>query len=81
MHNTNINLVINGGWPGRIKVKFACSTSVAQGSQIRIQGVDLAPLVEPRCGSIPQKIEADWHRCQLRENLPQEIKRRIGKRR
>ena len=51
------------GLPGGMVVKFTCSALVAWGSQVCIQGVDLALLVKPHCGSIPHKIEEDWHRC------------------
>ena len=59
------------GLPGGVVVKFARSASGAWGSQVRIPGVDLAPLIRPHCGSIPHKIEEDWHRRQLSDNLPQ----------
>ena len=36
---------------------------VAWSLQVWISGTDLAPLVKPLCGGIPQKIEEDWHRC------------------
>ena len=58
------------GQPGGIVVKFAHSASVAQGSQVQIMGMYLAPLIKPQCGRIPHKIEEDWHRCELRANLP-----------
>ena len=45
------------GQPIGIVVKFACSASVAWGSQVWIPGVDLAPLIKPRYGGIPHKIE------------------------
>ena len=44
-------------------VKFVRSALAAWGLQVRILGVDLAPLFKPRCGGIPRKIEEDWHRC------------------
>ena len=53
-------------------VQFARSTSVVHGWQAWIPGVGLAPLIKPQCGGIPHKIEEDWHRCQLRANLPPE---------
>ena len=52
-----------GGWPGGVVVKFARSALAAWGSQIHILGPDLAPLFRPCSGSIPHKIEVDWHRC------------------
>ena len=38
-------------------VKFTCSASEAQASQVWIPGTDVAPLVKPCCGSIPHEIE------------------------
>ena len=52
-------------------VKFECSASVAQGSQVWILGTDPALLVKPRYGSVPHKIEEDWHRRELSDNLLQ----------
>ena len=50
------------GPPGGI-IKFACSASVAQGSQVQIPSVDLALLIRPCGGGIPHKREEGWHRC------------------
>ena len=44
-------------------VKFACSASAAQGSPVRILGVDLAQLIKPCCAGVPDKIEEEGHRC------------------
>ena len=55
-------------------VKAACSASGAQGLQVRILGADVAPFVRPCCGSIPylkKKSEEEWHKCSLRDHLPQ----------
>ena len=41
-------------------VKFAHSTLAAWGSQVRILGTDLAPLVKLCCGGVPHKTEEDW---------------------
>ena len=41
------------GQPSSIVVKFTCSAVAAWGWQVRISGMDLAPLVESCCGSIP----------------------------
>ena len=49
--------------PGGLVVKFVHSASAAWGSQVLILGPDLALLIRPHCGSIPHKIEKDWHRC------------------
>ena len=51
------------GWPGGAAVKFAHFTSVAQGSLVRIPGVDMALLGKPCCGRRPTyKVEEDGHR-------------------
>ena len=63
------------GWPSGIVVKFTHSASVAQHSQVRIPGTELAPLIKPCCGGIPHKIEEDLHRCSLRANLPHQRKK------
>ena len=46
----NINFcfesILGGGQPGGTAVKFALSTSVAQGSPVRIPGADLALLIK-----------------------------------
>ena len=51
------------GQPSSVVIKFTHSASAARGSQVQTPGTDLAPLVKPHCGGIPQKIEEDWHRC------------------
>ena len=52
------------GWPDGAAVKFARYASEAQGSLVRILGVDMAPLIKPRCGKSPTyKVEEDGHRC------------------
>ena len=52
------------GWPGGGVVKFARSTSAAQGSPVRILGVDMALLGKPFCGGRPTyKVEEDGHGC------------------
>ena len=47
--------------PSGIVIEFAHSTLAAWGSQIWILDADLAPLMKPCCGSIPNEIEEDWH--------------------
>ena len=44
----------NHAWdqPGSVVVKFVCSASAAQGSQVWILGTDLVPLIKPCCGGI-----------------------------
>ena len=51
------------GQPSGAVVKFACSASAAQDSQVWIPGADLALLVKPHCGGVPHKIEKDWPIC------------------
>ena len=51
------------GRSGGTVVKFANSASAAGGLQVQMPGADLAPLIKPCCGSIPNKIEEDLHRC------------------
>ena len=52
------------GSPGGTAVKCACSASAAQGSQVRILGVDMAPHGMPCCGRHPiYKVEEGGHGC------------------
>ena len=52
------------GPAGGMAVKCACSASVARGSRVQIQGVDMAPLGKPCCGRRPTyKVEEDGHGC------------------
>ena len=44
-----------GGWPDGVVGKFTRSALAAQGLQVRIPGVDLAPLIKPCCGGIPHR--------------------------
>ena len=50
------------GQPCGVVIKFAGSTEAAQGLQVHFLDEDLAALVKPHCGSVPHKIEEDWHR-------------------
>ena len=53
-----------GGRPSGTAVKFSCSASAAQGSQVRIPSADMAPLGTPCCGRCPtHKVEEDGHGC------------------
>ena len=46
---------------------------VAQGSQVKIPGADMAPLGKPCCGRSPMyKVEENGHGCSLRASLPQQ---------
>ena len=52
------------GWLRGAAVKSAHSTLVAQGSLVRITGVDMALLGKPCCGRRPTyKVEEDGHGC------------------
>ena len=55
--------ILTWGLPGGLVVKFPHSALETQGSQVQIPGTDLAPLIKQCCGSIPYKVEEDWHRC------------------
>ena len=59
LHHISINKLSYRGWPRCAVVKFTCSTLAAQGSQVWILGMDIAPLVKPCCGGIAHKIEED----------------------
>ena len=61
------------GWPGSIVVTFTCSALVAQGLWLWIPGADLHTTHQAMLWQHPSdKIEEDWHRCELRDNLPQQ---------
>ena len=67
------------GWPTGIVVKFMCSASVAQGSCVQILGADLHTTHQVMLWQHPiYKIEEDWHRCYLSNNLPQEKRGRLA---
>ena len=52
------------GWPAGTVVKFARSTSGAQGLPVQILGADMEPLGQPYCGRRPTyKVEEDGHGC------------------
>ena len=55
-----------------IVVKFTHSTSAAQISRVWIPSMDLhtAHQAMQLAASLVQKVQEDWHRCQLRGNLP-----------
>ena len=53
----NCLLKFSRGQPGGIVVKFVCSASAAQGSQVQIPGMDLDTAHHAML------IEEDWHRC------------------
>ena len=56
-----------------------CSDSVARGSWVWIPGVDLHTFHQAVLWWHPTyKVEEDWHRCYLRDNLPQAKRRRLA---
>ena len=63
----------HSGWPSGIVVKFSHSPLAAWGLQVQILGVDLHTAHQAMLWWHPtqKKIEEDWHRCQLSNNLPQ----------
>ena len=70
---------ILGDQPGGVVVKFKHSTSAAQGSQVRIPGVELHTAHQAILWRGPTyKTEEDWHRCQLSDSLPQTIRGRLA---
>ena len=65
-------------------VKFTCSTSVAWVKfmssiwQVWILGKDLHTACQAKLWwHLTYKIDEDWHRCQLRDNLPHQNKKPI----
>ena len=56
--------LIFGGQSSGVLVKFAHSTSAAQGSQVQIPDVNLYTAHQAMQGQCPtDKIEEDWHKC------------------
>ena len=63
---------MTGGWPRGLVVEFVHSTSTARGSRVWIMGMDLHTAHEAMLWRRPSyKVEEDWHRCSLSNNLPQ----------
>ena len=59
------------GQHGGIVVKFACSPLVTQGLPVQILGADLYTTHQAMLWQHPTyKVEDDWHRSELRANLP-----------
>ena len=59
------------GRPGAVVVKFMCYTSMAQGPWLQNPSADLHTTHQTTLWQSPiGKVEEDWHRCQLRANLP-----------
>ena len=58
------------GRPSSVVVKLTPSALATQSSQVRIPGVDLHTTYQAMLQWRPTyKIEEDWHRCQLGDNL------------
>ena len=67
------------GWPGGIVDKLLLSASVGQGLQVWILDMDLYTTHQAMVWRHPAyKIEEDWQRCQLRDNLPQARRGRLA---
>ena len=78
-HNKKKQLTV-WGRPSGIVVKFACSILVAWDLWVLIPGTDLYTIHQAMLSWHPAyKTEEDWHRCYLRDNLPQ-AKRKTGNR-
>ena len=74
LNQANLKKVV-GGWPGGVVVKFVHSTLVAQSSRVWIPSEDLHATYQATLWWCPTyKIEEDWHRCYLSNNLL-EVKR------
>ena len=62
-----------GGRPSGVVVGFLQSTSVAWGLWVQTLATDLQTTHQATQGWHPTyKIEGDWHRCELRDSLPQQ---------
>ena len=67
------------GQPGRIVVKFACSALGAQGLRVQIICVDLHIIHQTILWRHPTyKVEEDWQRYLLSDNLPQAKRGRLA---
>ena len=64
--------VIFRGWPRGVVVKFTCSALVAQGLSVQIPSLDLHTVHRAVLWWRPTyRVEEDWHRCELKDRLPQ----------
>ena len=69
------------GQPGSIVVGFTCSSLAVWGSQVGILDTDLYTAHQAMLWQHPAcKIEEDWNRGQLSDNLPQAKNRKIRNR-
>ena len=64
------------GQPSGVVVKFAPSTLAAQGLQVWIPGADLQTTHQAMPQHPTYEIEEDWRRCQLKDNLPHQKKKK-----
>ena len=68
-----LKVVYVRGQPSGVMVEFTCSAWAAQGLQVQIPGADLCTAHQAMLWWHPTyKIEEDRHRCELRDNLPQQ---------
>ena len=56
---------------GPVAQKLSLHPPLRQPRVLRFGSQVQTLLIKPGCSGIPHKIEKDWHRCQLRANLPQ----------
>ena len=77
--NYIIKIDVCRGQPSGLVIKFVCSTLAAQGSCIQTLGMDLGTTHQAMLWQPPtHKIEEDWHRCQLSDNLHQAKRGRLA---
>ena len=63
------------GWASIVMVRFACSALVARGLQVQVLCADPHTAHQAMLWRHPTyKVEEDWHRCELRANLPHQNK-------
>ena len=67
------------GWSSGVVFGFTHSASTAWGSQVQIPGMD--PHTAGKAvlwWRLTYKVEEDWHRCWLSDNLPQAKRGRLA---
>ena len=78
LHRPNFKVICKGQ-PGGIVVRFVCSAPGTQGSQVQILDTDLHVALGAMLWQCPTyRVEEDWHRCWLSDNLPQAKRGRLA---